>query len=524
MSFKALLQQAEQLFYQKEYQGCHQVVMQVLQQDKFQHQAYFWLAQIALEHNNFSKTTQILQQCLALAPTNSDYQAQLAKAYLLDNQHIEANKWAQEAAKHKNLSANSLDTLAVVFSKLGLHKKALTYFQQATNINKDNAQFFYNMGSSYKFVGEFQLAREAFEQAVKLKGDFAKAYFSLASLKVKDADFINWLSDQLKNLCLKSLSADDSLYVNHALAIIEEQQSNYHQAYEYLQAGKSNKLAQTPYSGQQDLALFNQLRKTYNANVQGAATGFQADEAIFVVGMPRTGTTLVERILTKAEGVGSAGELQNFGLLVKQFTNTQSPFVIDTDTVKQSANLDFAQLGQAYIESTRAVTKGYKRFVDKMPLNFLYGAMIAKALPNSKIVCLDRHPLDTIVSNYRQLFSVNFSYYDYAYDLTTCAEYYVLFKELTDHWQQLYPDQFYKLNYQALVNSPEPEAKKLLEFCNLPWQSDSLDIHKNTAPVATASAVQVRQPINNKSVGNWQKFDFALDGAKAVLTKAGIEF
>ncbi|MFT5815818.1 MAG: hypothetical protein ACI9VT_003594, partial [Psychroserpens sp.] len=131
--------------------------------------------------------------------------------------------------------------------------------------------------------------------------------------------------------------------------------------------------------------------------------------------------------------------------------------------------------------------------------------------------CLDRNPLDTIVSNFRQLFAVNQSYYSYSYDLESTTEFYLLFKQLTALWLKLFPENFYFINYEQLVNDPTNEAKKLIEFCNLSWQEQCVDIDQNSAPVATASAMQVRSPINNSSVGNWKKYDAYLDGVKAIL-------
>ena len=157
-----------------------------------------------------------------------------------------------------------------------------------------------------------------------------------------------------------------------------------------------------------------------------------------------------------------------------------------------------------------------------MPLNFLYVGFIVAAFPHAKIVCLDRNPLDSIVSNFRQLFSVNFSYYNYAYDLETTTEYYLLFKDLIAFWQDKYPQNFYVVNYQTLVNSPVKEAKKLVSFCQLSWQDSLVNIENNTAPVATASAVQVRSPINNKSIGNWQRYSFCLEKVIARLQTSGV--
>ncbi len=192
------------------------------------------------------------------------------------------------------------------------------------------------------------------------------------------------------------------------------------------------------------------------------------------------------------------------------------------NTVIRSDGIDFEKLGQSYIESTRALTGNTLKFVDKMPLNVLYVGFILQALPHAKIVCLERNPLDTIVSNFRQLFSANSYNYNYAYDLISTTNFYLEFRNLVELWLTTFPENFYLVNYEKLVNDPITEAKKLIEFCDLPWQDDCLHIDKNSAPVATASAVQVRSPINNKSVGNWRKYEPYLDEVKKILASKNI--
>jgi hypothetical protein len=204
--------------------------------------------------------------------------------------------------------------------------------------------------------------------------------------------------------------------------------------------------------------------------------------------------------------------------MLKKMAKTTSNRVIDADTIKATSTINFEKLGQAYIESTRAITGKTARFVDKMPLNVLYVGFILQALPKAKIVCLDRNPLDTIVSNFRQLFAVNQSYYSYSYDLETTTEFYVQFRKLAALWLELFPENFYLVNYEKLVNEPLVESQKLIEFCNLSWQEQCVNIHLNAAPVATASALQVRSPINNRSVGNWKKYDAHLANVKEILT------
>jgi tetratricopeptide (TPR) repeat protein len=402
-----------------------------------------------------------------------------------------------------------------------LHLQAVPFFKQAVALTTNNPTFYFNLGASLKFSGDFAGAKAAYQKTIALAPLYCKAHAALSSLGGISAD--NNHIATLTKLEQQLSQPDDLLYIGHALAREYETLGDFEQAFKQLQAAKQNKLAQLDYDISQDRAMFASLTATFTEAEQNFSAGHQSDEALFIVGMPRTGTTLVERILSQHSEVTTAGELQHFGLLLKKLSETKTNRVIDVDTIAAARDIDFAKLGQAYIESTRAITGKTAKFVDKMPLNVLYAGFILTALPKAKIVCLDRNPLDSIVSNFRQLFAVNFSYYNYAYDLTTTAQFYLMFKDLIATWLQRFPDNFYIVNYERLVNNPQDEACKLVEFCGLEWQEACLNIDQNTAPVATASAVQVRQPINNKSVGNWRKYDAYLEQVKQVLSGAGVD-
>ncbi len=241
-------------------------------------------------------------------------------------------------------------------------------------------------------------------------------------------------------------------------------------AFDALVAAKADKLSSLDYSLQDDQTMFDSIMamfandhdKLFNANSHN--TNQHNHEALFVVGMPRTGTTLVERILSNHQAVTSAGELQNFGLLFKQFSQSTTHRVIDAETVAASHAIDFEKLGQAYLDSTRVLTGKTAKFVDKMPLNVLYAGFIIQALPNAKIICLDRNPLDTVLSNFKQLFSVNQSYYNYAYSLTWTAEFYLLFKKLADFWQQKFQITFILLIMKPSLTSQKPKLKSYFTF------------------------------------------------------------
>jgi Flp pilus assembly protein TadD len=470
---------------------------------------------IASAHHNLVKAIELIKQADKLSPNNAEYLSQLAKHYALENNHVEAVKFAELAAKLSASSSLTLDTLGVAYSQMGLHQKALNFFEKAVKITTNNPHYFFNLGASLKFIGDFEGAKQAYEKTIALAPNYYKAHAALTGLGGISQE-CNHIT-RLEQLFEQTEQADDRLYIGHALAREYEAINDFDKAFHYLDTAKKFKLKQFTYSVNEDKALFNSLTNHFKKCSSSRPQGFDTNEPIFVVGMPRSGTTLVERIISQHSEVTSAGELQHFGLLLKKMAKTTSNRVIDAETVAATKNINFAKLGEAYIESTRAITGKTVKFVDKMPLNVLYVGFILQALPKAKIVCLDRNPLDTIVSNFRQLFAVNQSYYSYSYDLESTTEFYSLFKELAALWLTLFPENFYLINYEKLVNEPESEAKKLIAFCDLSWQEQCVNIHQNTAPVATASSLQVRSPINNKSVGNWKKYDAYLSKVKDIL-------
>lgn len=521
-NIEALHQQAQQALNNKSYQQAHQYLIAILKQDKYFADAYFLLAIIASAHHNADKAITLIKQALVLSSNNAEYLAQLAKQYALKSDHVNALACAQQAADAKPQNALTLDTIGVAYSQMGLHQDAVPFFEQAVSINDKEPNFFFNLGASLKFVGDFEQAKKAYQKAISIAPNCAKAHTALTSLGGITA--VDNHIEELTELYQKQTTSDDLLYIGHALAREHEALGDYQQAYHYLSQSKEAKLKQLDYSFSQDQEVFTALHAMFTKPATSAKQGQQSNEAIFVVGMPRTGTTLVERIISQHQQVTSAGELPHFGVLLKSLSQCLSGRAIDQGTIRGAANIDFAELGRAYIDSTRAITGNTKFFVDKMPFNFLYIGFILQALPEAKIVCLDRNPLDTIVSNFRQLFTAKSELYNYAYDLETITALYIEFKRLAALWLQLFPENVYLVNYEKLVNNPEVEAKKLVKFCGLDWQASFLNIHENSAPVATASAVQVRQPINNKSVGNWKKYQHYLDGAQTLLRKSGIDY
>jgi hypothetical protein len=248
-----------------------------------------------------------------------------------------------------------------------------------------------------------------------------------------------------------------------------------------------------------------------------------SEAPIFVIGMPRTGTTLVDRILASHSGVESVGELQALPLAVKAASRTRSRNVLDPETILAAAGHDAGAIGRDYLaRAAHHRRTPARRFVDKFPGNFFYAGMAARALPNAAIVCLRRNPMDTVLANFRNLFAIGSRYYDYSYDLLDIAAYYARFDRLMAFWREALPGRILELDYEALVENQEGETRRLLAHCGLDWSDECLDFHTHSGAVSTPSAAQVRRPIYRDSVARWRKHADALAPVRAWLEAQGI--
>lgn len=462
-----------------------------------------------------------LANAVRLLPGQAAPRAQLAKLLSLTGQLAEAVRLADEALACAHPDALSLDTIGVVYSRGHAHAKACAAFRAAIAQAPRQPAYQFNLASSLKFLGDFDAAERAYEACLAADPTFWKAHSGLAQLRRQTAES-NHLQ-RLESLRPRAQSRLARVHLNQALFKEWEDLGDHGRAFGHLQAAKQARREGYAYSAEADAQLFDAIEQLFPTPLAlHAADACDSREPIFVIGMPRSGTTLVERILSSHPDVYSAGELQNFARVAKQLAGTRSREIADAETLSRALAVEPRRLGEAYLHSTRPATAQRPRFVDKMPMNFLYAGHIARALPQARIVCLRRHPLDTILSNYRQLFSLDNRYYHYADDLLDCTRYYIRFDRLLRHWQQVLPGRILEIGYEALIEAQEPQTRRLLDHCGLGWHPDCLAFERNTAPVATASAVQVREPIHRGAVQRWKRHAEALAPAIALLRAAGI--
>jgi len=512
-----LLSHAEAALARRDYAKVHALCLKALEADSGSGRAYALLGTIAAAHAHHVKALELLDCAIGLSPTDPRSLAQKGRSLLALNRHDEALAAASAAAMLKPTDALTLDTIGVIFSRTGRHQDAVQFFERAIRAGAKPANVFYNLGAARQFLGQFDEAADAYREAIKRNPDMHKALSALVQLKKQSPD--DNLIPALETLFAKSGQEPDcALHVGHALAKTYEDLGEPLAAFDWLLKAKAPKLRTLGNFEARDAAAFDAAKRTADIPLSSTNT----DSPIFIVGLPRTGTTLIDRILSSHPGVQSAGELTTFSLLVKRQTRTPSPLVLDAETLDAAGSLDFSALGQDYMRLARSRISA-PRFTDKMPFNFFYAALILKALPNARIICLRRHPLDSILSNFRQLFATSFTYYNYAYSLETAARFYVRFHALIAHWRANLPaDRFIEVSYEDVVQELEPNARRLCAFAGLDFDPACLAFHENAAPVATASSVQVRQPLYASSIGRWRRYKGRLADTAKILFEAGL--
>ena len=467
-----------------------------------------------------------LDHALRAAPDRGDLLAQQARVLSLTGRTAEALTAVDAALKPVDaltaLDAESLDTLGVVLSRAHEHARACLLFEAAAVQAPNIAAIRFNLASSLKFLGRFDDAEAAYEACLTLDPQAWKAHSGLAHLRTATAarnhlPRLEALAPQARN------RPQAAIHLHQALAKEHEDLGHAEQALQHWQQAKQARRQLQPHDAHGEAACRDALRELFGSDCVETRRGSNNREAIFVVGMPRSGTTLIDRILSSHPDVYSAGELQNVAHVLKRAAGTPGRSTLDVDTLRAAHRADTAAIGDAYIASTRPGTGQRRYFVDKMPLNFWYAGHLHRALPEARIVCLLRHPLDTVLSNFRQLFSIDNPYYSYADTLADCARYVAGFHQLVALWQRSLGDAFTVIRYETLIAEPETTMRALLAHCRLDWDPRCLHFEQNDAPVSTASSVQVRQPLNAASVGRWRRHAAALDEARGILEAAGVD-
>ncbi len=395
-------------------------------------------------------------------------------------------------------------------SNLGNIKKELNNYEEAIKCYKlalsiDNKLYIvlHNLGMAYQALGKFEESKKYFESVLKINSKFTRADRSLSmSLKYDiNNPHLKIMENKIKD---QSLNNFQKIELYFGLGKAYEDIKNYKKSFENYKLGNKIKRDAIKYQINDDVKLFENIKNSFsNINFQNLENvGNKSNKMIFILGMPRSGTTLVEQIIANHKNVYGAGELRDLTQIIKEnfLVNDKIKFPEKFNIKDQNF---FSNMGTKYLENLDRYNTNKNYITDKAPLNFKWIGLIKLILPKSKIIHCTRDPKDTCLSLFKNFFEgeLNFSY-----NLEEAGKYYKLYQNLMEFWKQLLPDFIYDISYEKLVENQEFESRKLLDFCNLDWDKNCLTFYRNKRGIVTASFAQARKPIYKNSVNSWQNY------------------
>ena len=434
---------------------------------------------------------------------------------------LEAQGAAVAARAHAGADALLLDAIGGLFNRAGDQERALEAYDAAVRLAPGNAHCLYNRAAVRRYVGQLEGAEEDFDRVITLRPDDYEAWKTRSDLRTQTAAH-NHVA-QLKELLVRPPQDwRGEVQLRFALAKEYEDIGEYAHSFAELRLAAAKRREFLRYDVAQDVATVDWIIGAYPQGPAIATPGATPADPIFIVGLPRSGTTLAERILGSHSRVRSEGELNHFALCLVEAVSahTGERQLPRRDLVARSAGIDFAALGRRYVERVEQGGFAGVSFIDKMPLNYLYCGLIRRALPQARIVHLVRHPLASCYAIYKTLFEAG---YPFSYDLGEIARYYIAYRRLMRHWQQTMPGAIHELRYEDLVADQLGETRRLLEFCGLDFEEACVQFHRNKAASTTASAAQVRRPLYDSSVAQWRHYATELGALRTELAAAGVE-
>lgn len=482
----------------------------------------------SLEQGNARIAEDHLRRAISLDASRADFNLYLARACAASQQHpaaLEAAVRAEKLLPPDN--AAGFDMLGVLFVQCHAYGQAVQAFERASRLAPQNAAMRFNLGTALTFTGDLAGAERELETAITLDPAHWRAHHSLSHLRRQtvECNHVRRLSE-LAERSHGRVTA--TTFLSMALGKEFEDLGQYERAFHHYTVGKSAPRSLLKYSRAREADFFHALADSLPAPLpdgrrRHSSESGESSNPIFIVGMPRSGTTLVDRIISSHPLVHSAGELHNFPSAWKRALGGPSFEMFNPEHVRHAdlASVDWKSLGDDYIANTRGFNAGRPFFTDKLPQNFLYLGHIACALPDAKLICVRRHPMDTCLSNFRQLFAPESPYFDYSYDLLDIGHYYILFDELMAHWTRIFPGRILEVGYEELVEHQEAVSRRIISHCGLEWDDRCLSFEKNASPVATASAVQVRAPLYRSSIDRWRRYEEQLAPLAELLRAAG---
>jgi len=474
------------------------------------------LALAVKDLDRFDEAADLLRRALVIEQTSDKIHLHYGSV-LLDQKKVD--EAAEAAARALALNPNNHDTVNLIgriaFARGDLDD-ALANHRRALTLKPDLADAHNNMGNVLKELGQLREAEAAFVEALRLDPAVAGVYVNLADSKKFVPGDPHLAAMEMLAAKRDGLSKTDRMQLDFALGKAYADLKDYPRSFRHLHAGNAAKRRTIAYDETATFELFDQIERVFTAETITAKRGGgdPSPAPIFIVGMPRSGTTLIEQIIASHPMVHGAGELQALNDVILTARSADGSTRAYPDFVPTLDPAALRQIGARYVASLRELVvsrseaekaQRAERITDKMPSNYFFVGLIHLALPNAKIIHTMRDPVDTCVSCFSKLFSAE---QNHTYDLAELGRYYARYERLMAHWRRVLPQgRFLDIRYEDVVADLESQARRIIAHCGLPWDDRCLAYHRTERPVRTASATQVRQPIYRNAVGRWRVYE-----------------
>lgn len=491
---------------------------QVLQLKPDLVEGHFLVGLVALEAKDRKTAFSAFGSVTKLQKDHAAAWAQLAKLFMSEGQVTRADAALAEATRSKPSDPLIHDLLGSVYSMMGEHGVARDWFEKAVAARPDHTPYMHNLANNLIYHGETPRAEEIFLRIIELQPNSPQAHWSLAGgRKATDHDHVHRMQALLQD---GDHHPRIQAFYYYAIGKELEDLQEWDAAFDAFEKGARARRETVEYDEAAEIALFGFLEEKFTATwLNDGSVGHDSEAPVFVLGQPRSGTTLIERIISSHSAVHSAGELQQFNLSIRRLSNHKDPRRFSVEFLRAALGVNSKRLGATYMDSTARMRGTTPRFVDKLPQNYLLIPLILKALPNAKIIHLTRNPMDACFASFKQLFA---DAYLHSYDLEEMARHHCRYRHLMDVWRDRFGSRFFDISYEETVSNLEPNARALIAYLGLPWEESCLRFHEQSKAVSTASAVQVREPVHTRSVDRWRRYEAQLQPMQEILTAYGL--
>lgn len=491
----------------------------ILSRSSDEPEGYFLRGLVEKAKEHPKRAIEAFETVLRLDENRYDAAVELASQFSMARRNVEVEALL---SRYENALGNSpkyLDMAGTTFTEIGMPERAWPLYVKACELQPEIMLFQSNKAACGVHVGEIEAAREIYLKLLAQNPQHQRNHYLLARLdRAKDASHIEQMEAVLRET---NLPVDRNIFLYYALGKEYEDLQQWDKAFEYYERGGDAVCSISKYSVDDDIAIVDKVIERCNAAwLESNVPKANNDKApLFIVGLPRTGTTLTERIIASHSKVQSVGETEFIQMVLRRESKVESVEKMNPAILDAVANVDAAVIRDGYLDAIGYRLKDEPIFIDKLPFNVLYLGFIAKAWPDQPIVLMKRNPMDACFSMYKQVFTWA---YKYSYNLDTLAKYYIAYDRLLQHWRELLGDRLVEVQYEELVSDQEAQTRRLLDGLGLQFEEACLSFEKNAAPTTTASSVQVRQKVHTGSVGRWKRYEQQLGPLRRQLDAAGI--